>query len=739
MLQGSGGVVLEASLTTKTTTNILSAGTGTLTIMSGKELSTSNMALSITVNDLDIQGQGRINVDNATLAITSTYEGHTFGLGNLVKDLTMTDAELGQLNCLGGLTVGSHDSGNIFIAGLTDSSTDTVGVLTLVATKAFRMVTFQSEPSSFNKGMTIQASSGVQYTTSVVSKSSDVIIYAGTGTLTVTNTKALSTSDRKLTLTADDLYLEGDLSTGTAPIQMNCVTPGRVVGFGIKKKFSVSPKELQRVSSTGFYLGGDACGEFWVDGIKKEHSDGILGVLTLAATKDDAYILFRRYASTFNALAAQADNGIIVTKADISTTGGFLHLDGDCENSSTGDNINTLGFTDGRQIMAKSIMTLEATTGFIEPAGAITLKAGTGVVLQDSMRSKATEKLVTINADFETAGDGTLTITSGKTVDSCNSDMIVTAWDLDLQGMIDVGIQALTIHGAREDQSIALGTAVQNLSIDNQELSQVTADGGVTIGSYRTGDILVSGITNSISATVGTLSLVATKAARVVNFDHADSMFNKGIVVQAMGGIVFNATMTTMASAVLMYAGTGTLTVNAGRTVSTTNKPLTITTDDIDWKELAALSAGSSTMMIHSTTDGQAIGLGSTPKAMHIEDDELGLVTAAAGLTIGDSHNSVITVAGITDSSSDEIGTLTLIALKPTQTISFANSPSSFNKGLTIQGAAGISLADSLTSKNQPVTMSTGTGTLTIMGGKALSTTAQYFLLTLMMWTYLGI
>ena len=49
-----------------------------------------------------------------------------------------------------------------------------------------------------------------------------------------------------------------------------------------------------------------------------------------------------------------------------------------------------------------------------------------------------------------------------------------------------------------------------------------------------------------------------------------------------MGGLVFQESMTTKGAETIIDAGTGTLTVIAGKTVSTTQQILTITTSDFD-------------------------------------------------------------------------------------------------------------------------------------------------------------
>ena len=44
-----------------------------------------------------------------------------------------------------------------------------------------------------------------------------------------------------------------------------------------------------------------------------------------------------------------------------------------------------------------------------------------------------------MNADYESAGDGTFTVITGKVVTSNKSDVTITAWDMDLDGSLSSG------------------------------------------------------------------------------------------------------------------------------------------------------------------------------------------------------------------------------------------------------------------------------------------------------------
>ena len=133
------------------------------------------------------------------------------------------------------------------------------------------------------------------------------------------------------------------------------------------------------------------------------------------ALGDDSQLTFLERPSTFSSIAAQADNGVIV-QTDLSTAAGVLYLDGDDEDSSSQDGVNTVGFTDGRTVSAKTIMTMEATTGLIIPNGDLTLKAGAGLTFVSNLLGAVSGKLLTMSADYESAGDGTFTVATLKTL-----------------------------------------------------------------------------------------------------------------------------------------------------------------------------------------------------------------------------------------------------------------------------------------------------------------------------------
>lgn len=170
----------------------------------------------------------------------------------------------------------------------------------------------------------------------------------------------------------------------------------------------------------GLSFGSVTGGDVTAVGVTPTASNTVSEILTLTSAGDDHQIVFDTTTSTFNRLASQADNGVVV-KADVTTDVGGLYLDGDSENSSSQDGLNTVGLTDGRTLSAETVLTLESSTGSIVNAGLVTLSAGTGVTILDDMLGAANNKAVVIFADYESAGDGTLTVWTGKTITSNKS------------------------------------------------------------------------------------------------------------------------------------------------------------------------------------------------------------------------------------------------------------------------------------------------------------------------------
>ena len=304
-------------------------------------------------------------------------------------------------------------------------------------------------------------------------------------------------------------------------------------------------------------------------------------VLTLLTIRDDSKVSFVGGGSSFNALSVQADNGIQLEQ-DITTRVGTLSLDGDYEDSSTGDSLAFIEFIDGSQIRAKTVMTLENTSGTIKADGTISLLAGSGIQILNNFGNKKAGSSLLLNADYESEGDGTLTVAVGSIVDSNNASVMITTWDCDLQGSLTAGDKQVSIHAAAPGQLIGLGNTAKDLHLSDAEMGSLSCD-GITIGSNSSGTIYVHGLHDSSTDTIGRLTLQATNAERQIIFQSGATSFNKGVTLQAMAGIILSESVTTKSLGTILQTGTGSLTVALAKSLSTTSQHLLVTANDVDF------------------------------------------------------------------------------------------------------------------------------------------------------------
>ena len=102
-------------------------------------------------------------------------------------------------------------------------------------------------------------------------------------------------------------------------------------------------------------------------------------------------------------------------------------------------------------------------------------------------------------------------------------------------------------------------------------MQQITAAGGLTLGSSTSGDITIDGVLETKSQDIQTVTLLATRTSKTVTFDTAPSTFHT-LVVQADGGI--NTAFSVFATAGLLSmdadaddGGSSTLTIEDGKTL----------------------------------------------------------------------------------------------------------------------------------------------------------------------------
>lgn len=345
------------------------------------------------------------------------------------------------------------------------------------------------------------------------------------------------------------------LQHSAGAVTVECSISDTTVALGTSvAQMQLDTMELARIASAGFSIGGQACGNLTTAGVPKASTDGIEGIVTITAVPDDSTVRFTSSASTFYALVVQADNGVFV-EADIAGTSGIMYLDGDLDDSSSEDSANRVYWDAERSITSAMLMTLEATTGQLLREGKLEMVAGAGMIVLDDLSTVTTGTLLEMHADSDNSGDGTLTIVSGKTIDSNDGAMILTAWDVDLSGQLDAGADSVTIHTSLPGQTLGVGITTKDMHVANTELDSVFAAVGLTLGSSVMGSVTVDGVDEASSDSFGRLTLAATRDGSVVTFENSASSFNKGISVQGMQGITINENLTTKESESIFNSG----------------------------------------------------------------------------------------------------------------------------------------------------------------------------------------
>jgi len=584
---------------------------------------------------------------------------------------------------------------------------------------------------------------------------------------------------------------------------MHTAGNGRLVGLGVsQQQFQLDPAEIQRLTTSGLSIGGMTSGSIYVGGITSVNSATVTGVVSMAAISDDSQVIFSSQEAAFNQVGIQADNGIILTK-DLITATGDLTLNGDYDNSSTGDDHNKIVVSGDRILQAQALLTVEAQSGGIERTGVGTLKliGGDGVYINNDVVSLTPNQPIEIQSDLNADGGGTATVKPGRTINSANGKIFITAADLDL-GNLNSGSATVTISVSKQDLSIGLGLTSKDLTVTGPELQGITST-GLIVGGTVNSDLIVHGVeAANVAAITEVVTLLAVAAAKVITFTTTPSTFNQ-LSVQAGNGVNLNAGITTVVgdllidgdsnnlqtgisgdkiiiangktlfgyerltlqsqsggifhSALTLKArngvvindnmsgqnagralminadqdsdGTGAFTVKAGIAMTSLDSEISITAADID--VLGALSSGTEGISLHASGMDRTIGLGASTatQQMHLGDSEMANIVSGV-LTIGNQHNADLIVEQIEDSSNANIGSLNIVALKSTRTVTFTSAPSFFNKGISVQAMGGVTLSQSVVTKSSQTTLRAGTGTLTIMSTKSLSTTNQDLFMT---------
>ncbi|OYP35811.1 beta strand repeat-containing protein [Rhodopirellula sp. MGV] len=666
-----GDLYLEAD-----SVHVASNGTGDLTIAAGVTIAAPNgeinlLAAGFSFDATAVVGSGATNINLATSSGDSLTVGSDIDVTSLGTIATTGTLTLGQATTAGDNRLAVNRQTTVVSSLVIDSAWSVVasnaGTLSLVGNNG---ITFDASLTS-NQAITMNADADVD----------------GVGTVEISSTQAVNSTDHLVSITAADLDFQGDLIAGTAAVSINeSFAAGILVGGNSGSgQMVLGASELGRIAATGLTL--QTGGAITVAAIASTDSDQILGVVTLSSGTSTTF----NSQSSFNALDVRAVDGIAIN-ANVSTQVGDLDLDADFDNATSG----TLQIADGIQLDSAGALSLYATTGGISAAGDWTLNANSGVTLGDAVSSSGA---LTIDADFDDDGIGTATISD--TLSTSDQSVEITANDLVIVGAVGLGAGDLMVRGST-GTSIGLGSATVagGMQISDAELGLITADDFIV---QSDSSIQVAGV-SSLTNLSGSARLLANGATSTVVFGASASSFET-LVVDANDGITFNGNVTTTIGSMTLRSDNdgdeiGTVTVVAGAAVTSATE-IQITAEDIDLQGTVSSTGATSIDDAGGITSGIAIGSASIAGGLNLSGAELQAISASA-LTLstgGDLDIGLITAA----QSNGVSGTLTL---NSDGRVTVESAGAVFNS-LAINANAGVAIDGNL---------STDTGDLTIDG-----------------------
>ncbi len=561
----SGDITLENLTTTGhvlVVNNGPTAGSGILRTSSDALITASSAAFDVA----GAGGSGEIGTLANPIRLTVSNIEARAQSGGVFLNSPSTATTIGGAT-LGGLTGLSTSAGNGNISFTTTDATITdvteaisangSGTVALTAAGATRTLQASAAISSTSGAIALTATDGV----TLNGASADVITTGsytvdadsndnGTGNYSQNNAGS-AVSAGAISVTANDITLTGTLNSGASSTTL-LVSDGGTIGLGdTAGNYTLSGTELQNITATGLTLGDATNGSITVNNISAANSNNISGTLTLNATQDNASISFATTASTFNALTANADDGITVS-VNLTTDTGALTLEGDADNTAdTNDNISL-----GANLTSAGTLTLDATTGDVDLTAATVLTAtNSNLLINDTIDGAQTLAL--------DSGTGDITLSAAIGASTALSSLTMTGNDISL---VNIGGGAAGVTGATS--LTATGSITFNGTTYRANQQTYTAPSGNTF-------LINSGATTSFLSTDDAIT------------------FNTGTILLSNG------------SDLIINSGGGAISVNGGiRGTSSEDVTITSTGGTTNTVSVGAIGSGNeiNTVAINATT-----------------------------------------------------------------------------------------------------------------------------------------
>ncbi|MEL6108803.1 MAG: hypothetical protein AAFU85_22575 [Planctomycetota bacterium] len=640
---------------------------------------------SITANDLDFVTTGSIIVNGvnqssspvtmttltADQSISFVSNASSFASLSVFADDGIS-VGIGLATTLGDLALDGDSDNAVDSSDAIDISAgvqiDSAGALDLDST---------SGGVSGAGALTLNAADGVNVNDALVAAGAIVIdadtdAGDGLGTLNVAATASITSNNQSVTITANDVSLNGAINAGTGSTSL-IDSDGSGVGLGgssVSGGLNLSNADLAQLTTDGFSI--TTTGDITANSVSQPAS--ISGTTTLVASG----VAFVSGSSSFEALDVRADDGVVLN-VNVVTQAGDLSIDGDANNSA--DSNDTIQIASAVQLTSAGELSIDSTTGGISAAGTLDLFAADGVTISAALASSGP---LTIDADTDAGDDdGLFTVASTGSIDTNNQQLQITANDVELLGTVQTGAASTTIidsDGSGVD--LADATVAGRLQLQGSELQSLVSNGLVVTTA---GDVVLADITAAESATVtGTTSITAGGTVSVTS-----AVTLHALDVSANNGIALSAAVTTV---------TGNLGLDGDA------NDVADGTDRISISDGVTLTSASS-MNLEATTAGiTGAGAVSLLAADGITvTDSLstdGVLTIDADSDAGDNDGSLIVTTGITTDN---------------QSITVVANDVQLNGNLDA-GTASVSITDSDAT-------GIGLGSATVTGGLNLTNT----------------
>lgn len=661
-----GDLTLASSISAAGTGGVtINAGTGGVIIQSGSTIQSQLGVVNITASgDIAAPADTTPHISGTAINLTST--AGTIGTGNTLRTQSLSLSASGDAGV------------NIAHTGSVDATLNAAsGLVTFSSTGA--IITAGNWTA---QGFQINAAGNIGLAHNVSATAGSATFAASGGAFSITSGDTLSVAGGTLSIRATDVAIDGMLSNPTGGIFFTRDTLGTIgVGEGTGDML-ITKAELANITALLLGIGDTNTTRINVRNVQLADLTGITEIGFNAAA-DTGDVSFAGPAQVFRAMFAQADDSIIVD-GDISATQGNLSLtantdamtDADNDRIAIADNItistaspsggavslvaagivgagsfvinSNAGLTINSPISAANNLNLIARGGIVINAPGsgqtINISANDGVTISDDLTNNAGPTV--INADADNNGTGTFTIAAGRTLNTTNNNLNITAADAVLDGSINVGTATLAITRSTAG-TIGLGMGMGDLQLSNAELSRITT-GTLSLGGELISSINIDSVAAPDTANISALIVLLASDVSILNSFNTSSA--SLAIARALDGSIALGQATgdmTISNAELQAITTNNLQIGGGGTRNITVNGVQLadlanTTGNINLisGQTITFQSNASTFrnLTATATDGMLVNAN--------------LSTSAGNLDLnGDSNNTVNTQDGISIAS----------------------------------------------------------------------------------------